>query len=602
MDSKKYSVVFLTEGKNVLMEEGTSILEAFYKANLPIDAPCGGNGTCGKCLVGLIAEDGTSKTVHACKTYITENITIDNSNHSSDHQILQGGSLMQAELNPMIRRVRVNVKKAQLGDHRSEWEHLSEAISCVCNIPTDELSTNIDVLSSIYNDLARYHREVDVFIFDREVLCIRPVDSPLYAVGFDIGTTTVVGYLIDLETGEQIAVSSSLNPQAAYGADVIVRSNYSVEHGVQPLTDAIRKAISAIIESLASSASINKQDIYLVSIVGNTCMHHLFLGISPASLVYAAYNPAIRTGLVLNASALGIDVNQGAKIVTLPNIASFLGADTVSAILASGVHKSEELTLLIDIGTNGEIVLGNREGMIACSTAAGPAFEGAHIGCGMRGADGAIDHVSIIDGSINYNVIGDKKPIGICGSGLLDIVAMLIKVGLIDETGRLLDEYNSEISKDLCSKVREVDGIRAFVIVEASESGNNSPIYVTQKDIREIQLAKGAISAGIELLTEKMSIKVDDIERVLIAGAFGNYMSPENACIISLIPPTLKGKIQPIGNAAGEGAKRVLINSKEYEQAQQISLSCDYLELAAQPAFQDTFIDCLSFPDGVSDI
>lgn len=600
MNNKTYRVLFLPERKEIYLDTGTNIMDAFHIANVAIDAPCGGNGTCGKCLVKVITEDGTVDEVLACKTFIRENMTIDISHKSSDYHILQGGSMNKTDLKPMIKRVQVFVEKAQLGDHRSEWERLCEAISTVCNIPTQELTTSTHVLSTLYNDFIRFNRNVDVILFDREVLCVCPVGSPLYAVAFDIGTTTIVGYLLNLDTGEQVAVSSVLNPQSAYGADVIVRSKYSIEHGVSPLTNAVRDSVNTIIDTLSTNASINMHEIFLIAIAGNTCMHHLFLGISPASLVYAPYNPAIRSGLVLNASALGIKSNANAKLIALPNIASFLGADTVSAVLASEMYRTEKLTLLIDFGTNGEIVLGNRDGMIACSTAAGPAFEGALIECGMRGAEGAIDHVSLAGGKVDYSVIGQRKPVGICGSGLLDIIGELIRVGLIDDTGKLHDECSSETSKELCQRVREINGKKAFVIAEATECANGSPVYVTQKDIREVQLAKGAIAAGIMLLVEETAVTVDTIEQVLIAGAFGNYMSPESACQLSMIPPTLRNRIIPIGNAAGEGAKRVLLNSDEYQWAQQISSLCKYLELAAHPDFQDVFIDCLSFPEAIS--
>jgi uncharacterized 2Fe-2S/4Fe-4S cluster protein (DUF4445 family) len=595
--SSEHRVLFLPDKIEISVTDGTSIVHAFHKAGLPIDAPCGGNGTCGKCMVRVKMKNGSIELKQACITPITEDIIIDIAHLVSEHRILQDGSGNQVKLDPMIKRVPVCVEKAKLGDIRSEWERLAEATALVSGLTAEDLSVHPAVVSSLYENLINYSYKADLFLCGSEVLSVSPQGSPFYAVAFDIGTTSIVGYLLDLESGNQLAVSSVLNPQSAYGADVVMRAKYSLENGVSILTNAVREALNSIIIDVAKQANIDSNDIYLISVAGNTCMHHLFLGVSPASLVFAPYNPAIRNGLILRAADCSIEVNPHAKLIALPNIAGFVGADTVAAILASDMDKSEKMTLLIDIGTNGEIVLGNSNGMIACSTAAGPAFEGALIECGMRGATGAIDHVSLSGGHVDYSVIGGKKPVGICGSGLIDAIAQLVQVGLIDETGKLQNKDHTIEGADLSSRVRSMNGKNAFVLVEADKSGTGSPIYITQKDIREVQLAKGAISAGIMLLAEQLGVSIDDVEQVFIAGAFGNYMSPESACQISLIPSILKNKITPIGNAAGEGSKRIVLNEDEFQRTKHISDTCGYLELAAHPEFQDTFIDCLSFSD-----
>jgi len=287
----------------------------------------------------------------------------------------------------------------------------------------------------------------------------------------------------------------------------------------------------------------------------------------------------------------------------LPNIAGFTGADTTGALLASEIDKSDSLTLLIDIGTNGEIVLGNRHRMIACSTAAGPAFEGALIACGMRGADGAIDHFNINGARAEYTVIGGGRPAGICGSGLIDAVAGLLENGIVDRSGRIADPEKllqsdgvPEYAKpDIAARIRSIEGIRSFIIAEENETDTGKPIYISQKDIREVQLAKAAIAAGIKLLAEEFGVGTADIEKVLIAGAFGNYMSPKSACLISMIPPELEDRIIPIGNAAGEGAKRAALSINEFERSKRIAKTCKYIELAAHPGFQDRFIEELEF-------
>ncbi|MCR4772612.1 MAG: ASKHA domain-containing protein, partial [Oscillospiraceae bacterium] len=282
----------------------------------------------------------------------------------------------------------------------------------------------------------------------------------------------------------------------------------------------------------------------------------------------------------------------------LPNIAGFVGADTVGAALSSAIDEAEELTLLIDIGTNGEMVLGTGKRLITCSTAAGPAFEGALITCGMRGAEGAVDHVSFDGGRLSYSVIGGGKPIGICGSGLIDLMAELVRTGLVETAGRLLmgDEIDSPEGLPLKDRIIEQDGMRCFLIADEKESGSGAKIVFTQKDIREVQLAKGAMAAGIQLMCSRLGLKDDDIRKVMIAGAFGSYMSPKSACQIGLIPPQLGDRVIAIGNAAGQGAKLCLLSEPEYERAKRIGAFCDYLELAADPQFQDVFVDQLEFP------
>jgi len=593
----EHRVLFLPDNIEVRVADGTMIIHAFHKAGIPIDAPCGGNGTCGKCMVNVIKKNGTAELKQACKTPITEDITIEISGKVAEHRILNDGLGGRYKLAPMIRRVNVFAEKAKLGDRRSGWERLAEAVSSVTGISAAELTAHPVAVSSLCKISDLCGQRPDVFLFGNEVLAVCPQGSPMYAIAFDIGTTTVVGYLLDIESGKQLAVSSMLNPQSSYGADVVMRAKFALENGVVTLANAVRDALNAIIADTAKQAGISTGDIYLISVVGNTCMHHLFLGVSPESLVFAPYNPVIRHGLVLKAADFGIRINSLAKLVILPNIAGFVGADTVAAILSSGMDRTDKLTLLIDIGTNGEIVLGNRNEMIACSTAAGPAFEGALIEFGMRGAAGAIDHVSLTGGKIQYSVIGGQKPVGICGSGLIDAIAQLVMMGLIDETGKLQASDDTTEASVLSGYIRRINGKDAFVLVEAADSGTGSQIYITQKDIREVQLAKGAIFAGITLLAEQLGISISEIEQVLVAGAFGNYMSPDSACRISLIPAILREKIIPIGNAAGEGAKQVVLNADEYQRAVTVSKTCGYLELAAHPKFQDIFVDSLSFPE-----
>ena len=379
-----------------------------------------------------------------------------------------------------------------------------------------------------------------------------------YVLAYDIGTTTVVAYLMDGHSGKLLSQSSCQNPQGQYGADVISRIQHVLQAGGEEMSGCIRKCLAQLAAEAAQKAGITADKIGTSAIVGNTAMHHLLLGIDPHPLVTPPYMPAVFEAL---------ELEKGARI--LPNIAGFVGADTVGCMVSTRFDRMEDLTLLIDIGTNGEMVLGDSKRRIACSTAAGPAFEGAKISCGMRGAAGAVDHVWVENGKIRYHVIGEEAPEGLCGSGLLDLVAVLLRQGILDESGYL---ENKEFT--LCDNVT-----------------------LTQKDIREVQLAKAAIRAGIELLCEQLDVPVRDIRQVLLAGAFGNYMDPKSACEIGMIPPVLLDRIKPIGNAAGEGAKLCALSRKEFEYSKTLAAHTEFLELASLPEFQDRYVDALAFEE-----
>jgi uncharacterized 2Fe-2S/4Fe-4S cluster protein (DUF4445 family) len=393
------------------------------------------------------------------------------------------------------------------------------------------------------------------------------VEHPLLAA-VDLGTTTVVAYLLDGKTGELLARKSMLNPQRQYGADVIMRSSYAMEHGSEVLGDCIRRAVTVLLREAARECGGSWEDIVQLVMVGNTCMHHLFLEIPTDSLVLAPYEPKVKHAIRRKASECGIQLHPEAEVCWLPIIGGFVGADTVGCILSAAMDTEEKLTLMVDIGTNGEMVLGNKDGLTACSTAAGPAFEGAKISCGMRGSEGAIDHVWIENDQICWHVIGDVAPTGICGSGLLDAVACFLKKGIVDESGKMDETFY--FTQD---------------------------VYLNQRDIRELQLAKAAIAAGIRMLCKQRGVKVDAIEQLLLAGAFGNYMDPESACAIGLLPTELRGRIHSIGNAAGDGAQMAVLNAKEYLHSTQLAEHTECIELALDPEFQDVYVDEMEFPE-----
>ena len=569
-------VIFIREQKQIEVPDGTTILEAEIQAELCPDAPCGGQGKCGKCLVKVNGE-----IVKACQTPVQGEMKVDTLISSQKHAILTEGLNRPVAFKPGLFIHPVKLEKAIAGDNRSDWERLVTEVRKTSGLEMAHVEPNLKLAASLFDK--RKEGEEWFAIHTRDsILELKKEKPKAYMTAFDIGTTTVVGYLMDAENGTVCAIESMMNPQAQYGADVIMRANYALEHGVEALSSCIQTAIDELLHKLAKKKKIQPEEIYQVSIVGNTCMHHLFLEISPGSLVHAPYNPAFSERLTLKAKEYGLHIHPQAQLLMLPDIAGYVGADTCGCLLALRQDLKDEISLMIDIGTNGELVLGNKEKMAACSTAAGPAFEGAKIECGMRGAAGAVDHVAYEDGSWTYTTVDHQPAIGLCGSGLIDLVAQLYKAGLIDEMGHL-------------ESGQENDSI--FVLVPPEKAGNEKGVYLTQKDVREVQLAKAAIAAGIQLLMKELGITEKEIQKIYIAGAFGNYMNPASACAIGLLPPELEHLVEPVGNAAGEGAKIALLNTDELEATDRLVKSIRFLELAASAEFQDTFVDELAFPE-----
>ena len=426
-------VNFVREGKRIEVEDGESVLEAEIRAGLRPDAPCGGLGKCGKCLVKIDGEVVKACQVRAGgepehKEYIVETLE-----RSGDEKILTDGFNREVVFAPGVRMEKVVLEKAKPGEKRSDWQRLLDALAETdSGVEPERMEADLKLAGELYG-MRRDSDDWYVIYSGRRIMELRKEVGRRCLVAFDIGTTTIAGYLLDGEDGRTLAVESRMNPQAQYGADVIMRANYALEHGTDVLSQCIREAVNEMLGVLAGAAGISRDDIFQVCIVGNTCMHHLFLGISPASLVHAPYTPAVSERLVLNAGDYGLAVQERAELIMLPDIAGYVGADTCGCLLAIRQDQQEEISLMIDIGTNGEMVLENRQRMVTCSTAAGPAFEGAKIECGMRGAAGAVDHVKYEDGKWSYTTVGNKPAVGLCGSGLIDLVAGLLDAGRSEE-------------------------------------------------------------------------------------------------------------------------------------------------------------------------
>jgi len=392
-------------------------------------------------------------------------------------------------------------------------------------------------------------------------------------IAFDIGTTSVVCFLMDGKTGEELASASMLNPQTVFGADVISRIQSALGGTLEQQRDLIRDGMTKLIKQVCGEMKIDPKQIGVVSMVGNPCMQQLFLGITPKNLAGVPFAPVLTEAKTM-ACAEVLPICENAELLVVPDISGYIGADTMACVLSTKLYESNDIVLMVDIGTNGEMVLGSHDRMIACSTAAGPALEGANIHFGMRGTEGAIDHVWIENGELCCSVIGGGTAKGICGSGLIDAVAALLELGKLNKRGKLDSD-------------REVDGQRVVFLQDS--------VYLTQDDIRQVQMAKGAIYAGISLMTKQLDIEIGAIQRILLAGAFGNYMNSVSACRIGLLPEELLDRIVPVGNAAGSGSKLLACDKSALSLSQTLTEKIEFLELASLPEFSRTFAKSMSF-------
>lgn len=589
-----YKIKIITEGKVVKTtklpktDDPKTLLELLIENEIDIIAPCGGSGSCGKCLVKLNGEPALKR---ACQTVIESDLTVEVLNGEiTDEKILVYGAMTELEVSPFLKKMVIKPKKLNYNSLG-----LDRVIEKVCD-------KNLDFNYLTYKQLSEvYETEVDnitLTICEEEVIAVEKGDTSreFYGVAIDIGTTTVVGYLWDLSKGERLASSSVINQQSPYGADVISRIYYVMENenGLQELQEKAVDTINEIINNLITDARINKNNIYQVVMVGNTTMNHLFWGLSPLTLGRSPYLPTTQKAICSRAYELSVDINPGGQLKFLPNIAGFVGSDTIGAVLACqlNINRNE---LLVDLGTNGEIVLAGKGMMLACSTATGPVFEGANISQGMQAFSGAISSVRYKNDRLFYNIIGNSMPKGLCGSGLIEATALMIEQGVADRTGQILS--SEQISaKELAERVIiDKDGMKKFIIAYPEETEDGEGVCLTQKDIREVQLAKGAIAAGIKELLNKAEIDLSEIETIYLAGAYGNYVDVESAQIIGLIPQINEEKIIPTGNAAGAGCQMVLINSKVNDQIDFVSNNIDHVELASSKNFQSTYINSMYF-------
>jgi uncharacterized 2Fe-2S/4Fe-4S cluster protein (DUF4445 family) len=614
--SREVKVIFEPSGRHVYVLPETVILEAAARAGFILQTPCGGAGTCGKCLVRIRAghcppTEQEKQVIDArrlaagfrlaCQARIREPLTIDipdSSLFQSQQKILTSDTREPVDVRPRVRKCYLELPPPTHEDARSDLDRITAV--------TGPVTAALSALRALPRQLREAGFKVTAVIVDDELIAIEPGDTAAQCFGmaFDIGSTTVVGTLVDLTSGRDLAVAARINPQTSFGDDVLSRIRKCREEadGLDRLRTAVVESVNSIIAEVVDKAGIDRHRIYDAIIAGNTTMQQILCGIDPSALGELPFVPAFTHSVRLNAAALDLDLNPECDAFLFPQIGGFVGGDTVAGVVATRLDREDKPAILVDIGTNGEIVLAHEGRLIATSVAAGPAFEGARIVHGMRATSGAIEKV-VLDGDVGINVIGDVRPAGICGTGLIDAAAELLRAGILDAGGRIGSRADAPASTPDAIRARIVEsgGENHFQLVSAADSATGEPILIHQRDIRELQLASGAIRAGINILMRMEGLQPGDIGSILLAGAFGNFIRRRNARRIGMLPPVSCSRIRFVGNAASFGAKRVLLSTAEKDYAADIVRKTRHVDLSLDPEFMLEFSAAMLLPDHEGD-
>jgi len=616
MSEQQFRITFQPSGRNVFVLPGTKIVEAAGRVGININMPCGGQGTCGKCRIQITSETKTSpcqveKDIFgqeelnigwrlACQTSVQNDMTIyipDESLIVTSQKILtKTRGVEQINTKPAISKIYVELAEPTRVDNKPDVERLSKQIG--------EHKLGLEQLRKLPKFLRDNDFKGTAVLADHILIDIEPgnTTNQCYGAAFDIGTSTIVGSLMDLCNGSEMAVTSGINPQVAYGDDVLSRIEHasSCSDCLDQLHTQVIATINKMIESMCQQKGIDREQIYEVVIAGNSTMEHLLCGIDPSSLGKVPFVPVHSKGMMFSASELSISVNHRGLVYLFPIIGGFVGGDITAGILITNMTCEKSPYLLVDVGTNGEIVIVKDEKFWAASTAAGPAFEGARISCGMRATHGAIEKV-VFDDDVRCSTIGNATPVGLCGSGLIDLAAELLKNGLLSTHGQLLsgDQVPAQVPDAIKSRIRknEHDQVE-FLVYEQSQGRKDLKVAVTQKDIRELQLAVGAIRAGVEIMLRKTDTKVEDIENIFIAGGFGSFIRRTNAQRIGLIPKDVPhNKISFIGNSSLDGAQLALLSTNARQRAEEITKIVTHIQLSLDMDFQTEFANAMIFPE-----
>ncbi len=614
-NTAKVSIEFRPHDKVTRVPPGMTIFNAANWIGLPIDSTCGAKGTCGKCKVRIL--HGHNGATAADRRIFTEAELADGWRLSCRSEAnadvvchvprLMGNpkaALMGFDrhviLNANVHKIPLVLTPPSLEDQRSDFRRIRDALE-----PEGyAVEASLNLLRQLPAVLRRHQWHVTAVVVGHELVSVEGGDTSDRAFGlaFDIGTTTVVGMLIDLNSGAPVAVRSALNGQAVQGADVISRISYTMlnEDGLSELNRVILSTLNGLIAELLVEGQVAPHEVYEVVTAGNATMQHLLLGVDPEAIGLEPFIPAVEEMVQASAQEVGLDILPQAQIHCLPYLGAYVGADLVAGLLATGLAQNEGVRLLVDVGTNGEIILGSAARTVATAAPAGPAFEGAQIQDGMRASDGAIEAVTIHSDGLALQVIGDVPPVGLCGSGLLDAVAQLRLTGLMLPSGRFVqaEDAANMVAPDLAQRIiTDEQGRRSFVLAWPEESGSGKAIVLTQRDVRELQFAKGSIAGGIDVVMQELGVSSEHLVEIFLAGSFGSYINPQSARIIGLVPPVPVERIKAVGNAAGEGAKIALLSFRERQVARSLPQIVEYHELSGRGDFNDSFLAVLQFPE-----
>lgn len=607
-----YPIVFLPENKTIMANEGSSLMDVAMQAGIFLNGSCAGRGICGKCKIFLL--DGQKKELSkeetdclsakeinagaclACQTFVNGPMTVmipnshGNSKRKKEMNTLPGDFVPEVE----TKKIYFKLPKASLEQQSSTLGRIRE----VLNQP--ELKMDSLALDRIQKASTVCRGKMTAVIHQDTLIDAEGEDTSdcCYGIALDIGTTTIVEMLWNLKTGKLEGTEATANPQCIYGADVISRIQFCREakENTKYLQKLLIASVNSMTAELCMEHDVNPEQIYEMTVVGNTTMSHLFLGISPVSLARIPFSPVFQEGIWNRAETLDIHINPAARVYVLPNIAGHVGSDLTGVMMACNLSGLPGNTIVLDIGTNGEILAASNGRILACSTAAGPAFEGAGIQCGMRAASGAIEHVHIGE-DVSVDVIDGEKPVGICGSGLIDAIAQMYNAGLINNKGKLLQKEEAE-SKNMPSAIVERlfgSGKEAGFLLWKASDQQGEDVFIGQADIQEVQLAKGAILGGIKTLMKKLKITMDNLDRIIIAGAFGSYIDKKSAIDMGLLPDIAEDKVISIGNGAGTGAAMALLSGKIKQRAEEESRETTHVELSRDLDFQEFYIESMMF-------
>jgi uncharacterized 2Fe-2S/4Fe-4S cluster protein (DUF4445 family) len=608
------TVLFEPYGRRVKVKIGTSIFEAARRAGIKLRSGCGGKGLCGKCKVIIADKKAVENLTEAershlsleeinagyrlaCLTILKTDATVmvPEESRVGALKIQAFGEELLPPLDPAVKKYYITLTEPTLSDAKPDMERVVSMLER--NYGLKGLKMEIGVLRELPRLLRKANWKVTVTVLnDERIIAVEGGNTTdkLLGLALDLGTSKIVGCLVDLNEGKTLAVSFIENPQILYGEDVISRITFVSDNRgkLKILHKQLIDGINEVINHACAHAGASHRNVYEAVVVGNTAMHHFFLGLPVKNVAVSPFTPVLRKPVNVKPREMGLRIHPEGNIHALPLIAGFVGADALADALSSRISESKELSLLLDVGTNTEIFLGNSEDMLSCSCASGPAFEGSHVKHGMKAITGAIEKVSInpdSDFDVTYETIGEAAPLGLCGSAMVDVLAELFKWGIINNRGR----FNVKLKTP---RLRTFDGNTEFVIVWKDESGTGRDITVTQKDINEIQLAKAAVFAGCWILMKRKNVQLNDLHQVLIAGSFGSYINPENAKIAGLVPDVATEKIKFVGNAALSGAKMALISKEERKKAEELSKKIRYLELATDNDFPIEFADAMFIP------